>query len=126
MAPETQQSSDHDLLIKLSTQINDMCIKNEHLRREWNEKLKSIDEKMDRQREACASRMHECSKFFVSGKVFYTALAIIVMFLGTVGTVAFQTSAEMQAHKIWSIEAAKRIDDRIDGINLPYPGQANE
>jgi hypothetical protein len=65
--------------------------------------------------------MKDCNAFFVSQKVFYTALVILIAFVGTVGTVTYNNKTRVESHITWSAEAAKRIDEKFDSLIIPPP-----
>jgi len=102
--PERREN-DHDAITALRQDVKHLCVM-----------VKEVKDDVKKQQEACTCRMKDCNAFFVSQKVFYTVLAILIAFVGTVGTVAYNNKTRVESHIIWSVEAAKRIDDRFDNL----------
>jgi hypothetical protein len=100
--------SDHDNVVILKRDLRYLC-----------RMVKEIREDVKKQSESCACRLQECNKFFVPQKVFYTALAAMMLFMGTVGTVAYNNRTRVVAHEKWSTVAQERLNDRIDGLVIP-------
>ena len=106
--PERREN-DHDAITALRQDVRHLCII-----------MTEIKADVKKQQEVCGCRMKDCNAFFVSQKVFYTALTLMIMFLGTVGTVAYNTKTRVESHITWSKEAARRIDDRFGNV-VPIP-----
>jgi hypothetical protein len=102
---------DHDTLVVLSTEMKQLC-----------RLVREVRDKQDTQQEICSNKASDCNKFFVPNKVFYTALTIIVLVIGSVGTVAINTEKEITRHisaaKHVKIEMDKRLDQLTDKSHI--------
>jgi len=107
--PERREN-DHDAITALRQDVRHLCIL-----------VKEVKEDVKKQQEVCGCRMKDCNAFFISQKVFYTALVILIAFVGTVGTVAYNNKTKVESHLVWAAEAAKRIDDRFNNLIIPPP-----
>jgi len=107
--PERREN-DHDAITALRQDVRHLCVI-----------MKEIKADVKKQQEVCGCRMKDCNSFFVSQKVFYTALAIVIMFVGTVGTVAYNNKTKVESHLVWAQETCKRIDDKINNLIIPPP-----
>jgi hypothetical protein len=107
--PERREN-DHDAITALRQDVRHLCTM-----------VKEVKDDVRKQQEACSCRMKDCNAFFVSQRVFYGALAILIAFVGTVGTVTYNNKTRVESHIQWSVEATKRIDEKFDNLSLPFP-----
>ena len=104
--PERRASAkDHDEIVKLNTNMKMLC-----------RMLGDLQTDIKEQKAICSCRMKDCNAFFVQSRVFYTALAIIVMILGGLGTVAYETRTELVEHRGVTLERQKQIDHNFDEL----------
>jgi len=100
-------SRDHDEILSLKAGMRYLCTS-----------VKEIKQLQLDQARNCACRFKDCNSFFVPGKVFYTALTIIVLFMGTVGAIAYDAKEDLAVvkHQILQIEQHHEIDfEDLDG-----------
>lgn len=111
---------DHDLLVRLATSMDHLCAKYDKNHDEVRNDIKEIHDRIDKQAEGCKMTHATCSSFFVPRYVFYWAAVICFMAMTFVGGVAIENRADISEHKGYSIEAAKRFDDRLNRLDSKY------
>jgi len=104
-----ERRGDHDAIISMRRDMKHICSLVQEMRAD-----------IKKQNEICSCRMKDCNAFFVSQKVFYTALIILVAFVGTVGTVTYNNKVRIESHRTWSVAEGQRIDEKLDHL-LPLP-----
>jgi hypothetical protein len=88
-------NQDHDEILSLKASMKYLCTS-----------VKEIKQLQLDQARNCACRFKDCNHFFVPSKVFYTALTIIVLFMGTVGAIAYDAKEDLAVvkHQILQME----------------------
>ena len=112
MSNQPEKMSDHDALIKLSIEVNNLC-----------DLVHELREDVKKQTNMCACRFKECTRFFVPNRVFYTALLLVVAGITTLATVAYQNRQDVAVHykeveKQLALKADKKTVDDFSSLKL--------
>jgi len=108
---------DHDLLVRVATQMETLCKKHDKNHEEVRQDIKEIHNRIDTQAAGCIATHTACSNFFVPRYVFYWAVVIAFFAITFVGGVALTNQSTLKHHQGYSIEATKRIDERINDLS---------
>jgi hypothetical protein len=108
---------DHDLLVRIIAQVEQLCKKYDKNHEEVRQDLKEVHDRIDKQSEGCKMTHAACSNFFVPRYVFYWAVVLAFFAVTFVGSVALTNQARLSEHQGYATEATKRIDDRITDLN---------
>ncbi len=76
-----------DLLIKVSTCVEKM-----------DNRLKNLDDKLEKRDIIFSKYRDDCNRFFVPSKLFYVAVALIIGFVTTVSVMAYQNRQDLEVH----------------------------
>jgi hypothetical protein len=107
---------DHDLLVKLVTDVGHLCKKYDKNHEEVRQDMKEIHNRIDQQAAGCLATHVMCNSFFVPRYVFYWAVVLCFIAVTFVGGVAIDNRAKISEHQGYSQKADERVNDRIDSL----------